>query len=63
MSGPRHAPYPVWLEKFTVCTGTTSTPMRCSGKTAAELPTCPWATADWMDKTFILPTLVTVPAE
>ncbi len=41
ISGPRHAPYPVWLEKFTVSTGHTSWPRRWSGKTAAELPTCP----------------------
>ena len=40
-SGPRQAPYPVWLEKCTVCTGHTSTPSRWSGKTAAELPTWP----------------------
>jgi len=24
-----------------------------SGNTAAELPTWPWATTDWMDRTFI----------
>ena len=41
ISGPRQAPYPVWLEKFTVSTGQTSWPSRCSGKTAAELPTWP----------------------
>ena len=39
--GPRHAPYPVWLEKCTVDTGQTSCPSRCSGNTAAELPTWP----------------------
>src|SRR5690349_21508250 len=33
--------------------------MRCSGNTAAELPTWPWATADWMDRTFMSPTLDT----
>ena len=38
--GPRQAPYP-WLEKWTVWTGQTSTPSRCIGKTAAELPTWP----------------------
>jgi hypothetical protein len=41
------------LEKFTVYTGSTSTPMRCSGNTAAELPTWPYATADWMERIFI----------
>ena len=40
-SGPRHAPYPVWLEKTTVSTGHTSWPSLWSGKTAAELPTWP----------------------
>ena len=40
-SGPRHAPYPVWLEKCTVITGQTSQPSRCSGNTAALLPACP----------------------
>jgi hypothetical protein len=34
------------IEKFTVYTGSTSTPIRCKGNTAAELPTCPYATAD-----------------
>jgi hypothetical protein len=36
----------VWFEKFTVYIGSTSTPIRCSGNTAAEFPTCPYATAD-----------------
>ncbi len=33
-----------------MCTGHTSTPRRWSGKTAAELPTWPYATEDWMDR-------------
>jgi len=41
------------LEKATVFTGQTSKPRRCSGKTAAEFPTCPKATEDWTDKMFI----------
>ena len=40
-TGPFHAPYPVWLEKCTVWTGQTSTPRRCNGNTAAELPAWP----------------------
>ena len=31
-------------------TGQTSCPSRCSGKVAAELPTWPYATDDWMDR-------------
>ena len=31
-------------------TGHTSTPIRISGKIAALLPTCPYATEDWIDK-------------
>src|SRR6476660_3495385 len=27
-------------------------PRRCSGKTADELPTCPYATWDWIERTF-----------
>ena len=40
-SGPRHSPYPVWLEKCTVSTGQTSTPILISGNVAALLPTWP----------------------
>lgn len=50
INGPRQAPYPVWLEKSTVWTGHTSTPRRCMGKTADELPTWPKATEDWIDR-------------
>src|SRR3954471_13407364 len=49
---PRQAPYPVWLENCTVCTGQTSMPSRCSGKTADAFPACPYATWDWMERTF-----------
>src|SRR5213076_904641 len=45
-----HAPYPVWLEKTTVGTAHTSWPSRCNGKVAAELPTWPYATNDWIDR-------------
>jgi hypothetical protein len=38
------------LEKCTVITGHTSTPIRISGKVTALLPTCPYATDDWIDK-------------
>src|SRR6476661_1637141 len=54
-SGPRHSPYPVWLEKTTVSTGHTSCPSRWRGKVAAELPTWPYATNDWIDKKRISP--------
>ena len=54
-SGPRHAPYPVWLEKTTVGTAHTSWPSRCNGKVAAELPTWPYATNDWIDRKRIAP--------
>ncbi|GAA2732543.1 hypothetical protein GCM10009867_08630 [Pedococcus aerophilus] len=33
-----------------MCTGHTSTPSRWRGKTAALLPTWPYATEDWIDK-------------
>src|SRR5690625_249048 len=49
-TGPFHDPYPVWLENATVLTGHTSIPSRCSGNTAALLPTWPYVTADWIDK-------------
>ena len=57
-SGPRHSPYPVWLEKCTVSTGQTSTPIRISGNVAALLPTWPYATEDWMDKIVVTGVIV-----
>src|SRR5690625_1030161 len=49
------------MEKLTVCTGHTSWPIRCSGKTAAELPTWPNVTCDWIDRIFMPAMLLPAP--
>src|SRR5271154_6375008 len=50
-AAPRHLPYPVWFEKATVLSDHVSHPRRCSGKSAAVLPTLPKATQDWIEST------------
>src|SRR5215471_16440694 len=48
---PRHFGWPVWFEKATVLSDQVSQPRRCSGNSAAVLPTLPQATQDWTEST------------
>src|SRR5215475_8846980 len=48
---PRHFGWPVWFEKATVLSDQVSQPRRCSGNSAALLPTLPQATQDWIEST------------
>ena len=45
----------MWFENATVFNDQVSMPSRCNGNNAAQLPTLPHATQDWIDRTVGMP--------